>query len=166
METTLEVVEAMHLDRGYVSPYFVTDQERMEAVLVNPCILIHEKRLTSLTSMKELLPVLEQVAKAGKPLVIIAEDLEGEALATLVVNQLRSTLQVCAIKAPGFGDRRKAMLQDLAALTGGRAMTEDLGEKLENLTLADLGRASGCASTRTPRRSSKVPVTRPRSKRA
>jgi len=138
METTLEVVEGMQLDRGYVSPYFVTDQERMEAVLVDPYILIHEKRLTS---MKDLLPVLEQVAKAGKPLVIIAEDIEGEALATLVVNKLRGTLQVCALKAPGFGDRRKAMLQDLAALTGGRAMTEDLGEKLENLTLADLGRA-------------------------
>ena len=138
METTLEVVEGMQLDRGYVSAYFVTDQERMEAVLVDPYILIHEKRLTS---MKELLPVLEQIAKAGKPLVIIAEDIEGEALATLVVNKLRGTLQVCATKAPGFGDRRKAMLQDLAALTGGRALTEDLGEKLENLTLADLGRA-------------------------
>ena len=138
METTLEVVEGMQLDRGYLSAYFVTDQERMEAVLVEPYILIHEKRLGS---MKELLPLLEQVAKSGKPLLIVAEEVEGEALATLVVNRLRGTLQVCAIKAPGFGDRRKAMLQDLAALTGGRAMTEDLGETLEKVTLADLGRA-------------------------
>ncbi len=138
METTLEVVEGMQLDRGYLSAYFVTDQERMEAILVDPYILIHEKRLAS---MKELLPVLELVAKSGKPLLIIAEEVEGEALATLVVNRLRGTLQVCAIKAPGFGDRRKAMLQDLAALTGGRAMTEDLGETLEKVTLAELGRA-------------------------
>lgn len=138
METTLEVVEGMQFDRGYVSPYFVTDPERMEAVLVDPFILIHEKRLAS---MKELLPLLEQIAKQGKPLLIVAEDIEGEALATLVVNKLRGTLQICAIKAPGFGDRRKAILQDLAALTGGKALTEDLGESLEKITLADLGRA-------------------------
>jgi chaperonin GroEL len=138
MDTTLEVVEGMQLDRGYLSPYFVTDAERMEAVLVEPYILIREKRLAS---MKELLPLLEQVVKQGKPLLIVAEDVDGEALATLVVNKLRGTLQVCAIKAPGFGDRRKAMLQDLAALTGGRALTEDLGETLEHVTLAELGRA-------------------------
>ncbi len=138
METTLEVVEGMQFERGYLSAYFVTDATRMEAVLVEPYILIHEKRLGS---MKELLPVLEQVAKQNKPLLIIAEDIEGEALATLVVNKLRGTLQVCAIKAPGFGDRRKGLLQDLAVATGGKALTEDLGEKLENLTLAELGRA-------------------------
>ncbi|HEX2686342.1 MAG TPA: chaperonin GroEL, partial [Kofleriaceae bacterium] len=138
METTLEVVEGMQFDRGYLSPYFVTDQERMEAVLADPYILIHEKRLAS---MKELLPLLEQVAKQGKPLLIVAEEVEGEALATLVVNKLRGTIQVCAIKAPGFGDRRKAILQDLAALTGGKALTEDLGESLEKVTLAELGRA-------------------------
>ena len=138
METTLEVVEGMQLDRGYLSPYFVTDQERMETVLVDPYILIHEKRLAS---MRELLPLLEQIAKQGKPLLIVAEDVEGEALATLVVNRLRGTIQVCAVKAPGFGDRRKALLQDVAALTGGRALTEDLGESLEKVTLAELGRA-------------------------
>jgi len=138
METTLEVVEGMQFDRGYLSAYFVTDAERMEAVFADAYVLIHEKRLSS---MKELLPLLEQVAKQGKPLVIIAEDIDGEALATLVVNKLRGTLTVCAVKAPGFGDRRKAMLQDLAALTGGQAVTEDLGLKLENLTLNDLGRA-------------------------
>ncbi|MEO7730546.1 MAG: chaperonin GroEL [Kofleriaceae bacterium] len=138
METTLEVVDGMQFDRGYVSPYFVTDPTRMEAVFADAYVLIHEKRLSN---MKELLPVLELTAKDGKPLVIIAEDIDGEALATLVVNKLRGTLQVCAVKAPGFGDRRKAMLQDLAVLTGGRAVTEDLGEKLENMTLADLGRA-------------------------
>ncbi len=138
METKLEVVEGMQLDRGYVSPYFVTDQERMEVVLLDAYVLIHEKRISN---MKELLPLLEQVAKQGKPLLIVAEDIEGEALATLVVNRLRGTIQVCAIKAPGFGDRRKAMLQDLAALTGGKAVTEDLGESLEKVTLADLGRA-------------------------
>src|SRR5512144_2293548 len=138
METSLEVVEAMQFDRGYLSPYFVTDPERMEAVLENALVLIHEKKISN---MKELLPVLEQVAKLGQPLLIIAEDVDGEALATLVVNKLRGTLQVAAVKAPGFGDRRKAMLQDIAALTGGEAVTEDLGLKLENLTLADLGRA-------------------------
>jgi chaperonin GroEL len=138
METTLEVVEGMQLDRGYMSAYFVTDAERMEAVLVDPYILIHERRLGS---MKELLPLLELVAKSGKPLLIVAEEVEGEALATLVVNKLRGTLHVCAIKAPGFGDRRTAMLQDLAAVTGGRAITEDLGESIENLTLDQLGRA-------------------------
>jgi chaperonin GroEL len=138
LDTTLEVVEGMQLDRGYLSAYFVTDPERMEAVLVDAYILIHESRLSN---MKDLLPVLEQMAKQGKPLLIIAEDIEGEALATLVVNKLRGTLQVCAIKAPGFGDRRTAMLQDLAALTGGTAITRDLGIDLEKLTLTDLGRA-------------------------
>ena len=138
METTLDVVEGMQFDRGYLSPYFVTDAERMEAVLEDAFILIHEKKLSN---MKDLLPVLEQVAKAGKPLLIIAEDVDGEALATLVVNKLRGTLQVCAVKAPGFGDRRKEMLKDIAVLTGGQAITEDLGLKLESLTLKDLGRA-------------------------
>jgi len=138
METTLEVVEGMQFDRGYMSAYFVTDAARMEAVFADAYILIHEKRLSS---MQQLLPLLEQVAKQGKPLVIIADDVDGEALATLVVNKLRGTLAVCAVKAPGFGDRRRAILQDLAALTGGRAVTEDLGLKLENLTLEDLGRA-------------------------
>jgi chaperonin GroEL len=138
LDTTLEVVEGMQLDRGYLSAYFVTDAERMEAVLVDAYILIHETRLSN---MKDLLPVLEQVAKQSKPLLIIAEDIDGEALATLVVNKLRGTLQVCGIKAPGFGDRRTAMLQDLAALTGGTAVTRDLGIDLEKLTLADLGRA-------------------------
>jgi chaperonin GroEL len=134
----LDVVEGMQFDRGYLSPYFVTDSERMTVNLNDAYILIHEKKISN---MKELLPVLEQVAKQGKPLVIIAEDVDGEALATLVVNKLRGTLQVCAVKAPGFGDRRKAMLQDIAALTGGEAVTEDLGLKLENLTLNDLGKA-------------------------
>ncbi len=138
METQLEVVEGMQFDRGYLSPYFVTDAERMEAVLENAVILIHEKKISS---MKDLLPLLEQVAKSGRPLVIIAEDIEGEALATLVVNKLRGTLNVAAVKAPGFGDRRKAMLQDIAILTGGKAITEDLGLKLENLSLGDLGQA-------------------------
>jgi len=138
METQLEVVEGMQFDRGYLSPYFVTDAERMEAVLENAVILIHEKKISS---MKDLLPLLEQVAKSGRPLVIIAEDIDGEALATLVVNKLRGTLNVAAVKAPGFGDRRKAMLQDIAILTGGKAITEDLGLKLENITLADLGNA-------------------------
>ncbi len=138
METQLEVVEGMQFDRGYLSPYFVTDAERMEAVLENAVILIHEKKISS---MKDLLPLLEQVAKSGRPLVIIAEDIDGEALATLVVNKLRGTLNVAAVKAPGFGDRRKAMLQDIAILTGGKAITEDLGLKLENITLADLGQA-------------------------
>ncbi len=138
METTLEVVEGMQFDRGYLSPYFVTNADRMEAVLEDPYILIHEKKISS---MKDLLPILEQVAKMGKPLLIIAEDVEGEALATLVVNKLRGTLQVCAVKAPGFGDRRKAMLEDIAILTGGRMISEDLGIKLEGVQLADLGTA-------------------------
>jgi len=138
LETSLEVVEGMQFDRGYLSPYFVTDPERMEAALESALILIHEKKISS---MKDLLPVLEQVAKLGKPLLIIAEDVEGEALATLVVNKLRGTLHVAAVKAPGYGDRRKAMLEDIAILTGGKAITEDLGIKLENLKLEDLGRA-------------------------
>jgi chaperonin GroEL len=138
METSLEVVEGMQFDRGYLSPYFVTDPERMEVVLENPVILIHEKKISS---MKDLLPVLEQVARLGRPLLIIAEDIEGEALATLVVNKLRGTLQAAAVKAPGFGDRRKAMLEDIAILTNGRAITEDLGIKLESIKLEDLGKA-------------------------
>jgi len=138
METELEVVEGMQFDRGYLSPYFVTDPERMECSLENALILIHEKKISS---MKDLLPLLEQIAKSGKPLVIIAEEVEGEALATLVVNKLRGTLQCCAVKAPGFGDRRKAMLEDIAILTGGKAVTEDLGIKLENVKLEDLGKA-------------------------
>jgi chaperonin GroEL len=137
IETTLEVVEGMQFDKGYLSPYFVTNAEAMEAVLENAYILIHEKKISSL---KDLLPLLEKVAKAGRPLLIIAEDVEGEALATLVVNKLRGTLQVCAVKAPGFGDRRKAMLEDIAVLTGGRCITEDLGIKLENIKLDDLGK--------------------------
>ncbi len=138
METTLDVVEGLQFDRGYLSPYFVTDAERMEAVLENCLILIHEKKLSV---MKDMLPLLEQVAQSGKPLLIIAEDIEGEALATLVVNKLRGTLRAAAVKAPGFGDRRKAMLEDIAILTGGKAITEELGIKLENLKLEDLGRA-------------------------
>jgi chaperonin GroEL len=138
METTLDVVEGMQFDRGYLSPYFVTDAERMEAVLEDAFVLIHEKKLSN---MKDLLPVLEQVAKSGKPFLIVAEDIDGEALATLVVNKLRGTLHVCAVKAPGFGDRRKEMLKDIATLTGGQAITEDLGIKLESLTLKELGRA-------------------------
>jgi chaperonin GroEL len=138
METTLEVVEGMQFDRGYISPYFVTDPERMECSIEDALILIHEKKISS---MKDLLPILEQTAKMGKPLVILAEEVEGEALATLVVNKLRGTLQVCAIKAPGFGDRRKAMLEDIAILTGGTMISEDLGIKLENITINDLGKA-------------------------
>ena len=138
LETTLDVVEGMQFDRGYLSPYFVTDPERMETVLENPVILIHEKKISS---MKDLLPVLEQVARMGRPLLIIAEDVDGEALATLVVNKLRGTLQAAAVKAPGFGDRRKAMLEDIATITGGRAITEDLGIKLENIKIEDLGKA-------------------------
>jgi chaperonin GroEL len=138
MDTSLDVVEGMQFDRGYLSPYFITDPERMEVVLEDPAILIHEKKISSLQG---LLPILEKVARAGRPLVIIAEDLEGEALATLVVNKLRGTLRVAAVKAPGYGDRRKAMLEDIAILTNGKALTEDLGVKLENLTLDDLGRA-------------------------
>jgi chaperonin GroEL len=138
METTLEVVEGMQFDRGYLSPYFVTDPDRMECILEDPYILIHEKKISS---MKDLLPLLEQIAKSGKPLLIVAEEVEGEALATLVVNKLRGTLHCSAVKAPGFGDRRKAMLEDIAILTGGKAVTEDLGIKLENVRLEDLGRA-------------------------
>jgi chaperonin GroEL len=138
METTLDVVEGMQFDRGYISPYFVTDPEKMEAVLEDPYILLHEKKVSN---MKDLLPILEQVAKTGKPLLIISEDLEGEALATLVVNKLRGTLRCAAVKAPGFGDRRKAMLEDIAILTGGTAIFEDVGIKLEKVRLEDLGRA-------------------------
>ncbi len=138
METSLEVVEGMQFDRGYLSPYFVTDPERMEVTLENPLILIHEKKISS---MKDLLPLLEQVAKMGKPMLIIAEDVEGEALATLVVNKLRGTLNIAAVKAPGFGDRRKAMLEDIAIMTGGKVISEDLGIKLENVKIEDLGRA-------------------------
>ncbi|MFQ5662698.1 MAG: chaperonin GroEL [Terriglobia bacterium] len=137
METTLDVVEGMQFDRGYLSPYFVTDPERMEVKLEDPYILIHEKKISS---MKDLLPLLEQIARSAKPLLIIAEDVEGEALATLVVNKLRGTLQCCAVKAPGFGDRRKAMLEDIATLTGGKMIAEEVGIKLENINLQDLGR--------------------------
>ncbi|MFP4502536.1 MAG: chaperonin GroEL, partial [Candidatus Hydrogenedentota bacterium] len=138
IETTLEVVEGMQFDKGYLSPYFVTDNESMEVVLEEPYILIHEKKISNL---KDLLPLLEQIAKSGKPLLIIAEDVEGEALATLVVNKIRGTFQACAVKAPGFGDRRKAMLEDIAHLTGGVSITEDLGRSLESIELSDLGRA-------------------------
>jgi chaperonin GroEL len=138
LETSLDIVEGMQFDRGYLSPYFVTDAERMECVLENPYLLIHEKKLSN---MRELLPLLEQVAKSGRPLMILAEDVEGEALATLVVNKLRGTLHVLAVKAPGFGDRRKAMLEDIATLTGGKCITEDLGIKLENVKIEDLGQA-------------------------
>jgi chaperonin GroEL len=145
LDTTLEVVEGMMFDRGYLSPYFVTDPERMEAVIENAKILLHEKKISS---MKDLLPILEQVAKQGRPLLIIAEDVEGEALATVVVNKLRGTLQVTAVKAPGFGDRRKAMLEDIAILTGGRVITEDLGIKLENISWEDLGDAKKLVITK------------------
>src|SRR5688500_7673476 len=138
METSLDVVEGMQFDRGYLSPYFVTDAERMEAVIEDPFLLINEKKISS---MKDLLPILEQIARMGKPLVIIAEDVEGEALATLVVNKIRGTLNVAAVKAPGFGDRRKEMLKDVAVLTGGNVIAEELGIKLENVTLKDLGTA-------------------------
>src|SRR4051812_2690237 len=138
IETTLDVVEGMQFDRGYLSPYFVTDPDRMECVLENALVLIHEKKIST---MKDLLPLLEQVAKMGRPLLIIAEEVEGEALATLVVNKLRGTLQAAAVKAPGFGDRRKAMLDDIAILTGGKSLTEDLGIKLENVRVEDLGKA-------------------------
>ncbi len=138
LETSLEIVEGMQFDRGYLSPYFVTDAERMECVLENPYILVHEKKISN---MRDLLPLLEQVAKSGRPLLLIAEDVEGEALATLVVNKLRGTLQVCGVKAPGFGDRRKAMLEDIAILSGGKCITEDLGIKLENVKVEDLGQA-------------------------
>jgi chaperonin GroEL len=142
IETSLDVVEGMQFDRGYLSPYFVTDPERMEAVLESPLVLIHEKKISSL---KDLLPLLEKVAQSGQPLLVIAEDVDGEALATLVVNKLRGTLKVAAVKAPGFGDRRKAMLEDIAILTGGRAITEDLGLKMESIKLDDLGRAKKVA---------------------
>src|SRR6266849_1427193 len=142
MTTELETVDGMQFDRGYLSPYFVTDAERMECVLEEPYILIHEKKISS---MKDLLPLLEQIARAGKPLLIVSEEVEGEALATMVVNKLRGTLNVCAVKAPGFGDRRKAMLEDLAVLTGGKCITEDLGIKLESIGIEDLGRAKSIA---------------------
>jgi chaperonin GroEL len=138
LETTLEVVEGMQFDRGYLSPYFVTDPERMEVVLQDAYLLLNEKKISS---MKEILPILEQIAKTGKPFLIVAEDIEGESLATLVVNKIRGTLQCCAVKAPGFGDRRKAMLEDIGILTGGKVIAEELGIKLENITLQDLGRA-------------------------
>jgi len=146
MHTGLETVDGMQFDRGYLSPYFVTDAERLEVVLDEPYILIYEKKISA---MKDLLPLLEQVARGGKPLLIIAEDVEGEALATLVVNKLRGTLNVAAVKAPGFGDRRKAILGDIAILTGGKAITEDLGIKLEGVKLEDLARRSVSPSTRT-----------------
>src|ERR671925_249400 len=138
LETTLETVDGMQFDRGYLSPYFVTDPEKMEAVIEDPYILIHDKKISS---MKDLLPILEKVAQMGRPLLIIAEDIEGEALATLVVNKLRGTLRVCAVKAPGFGDRRKAMLQDISVLTNGQVISEEVGFKLENAVINDLGRA-------------------------
>ncbi|MBM3252353.1 MAG: chaperonin GroEL, partial [Candidatus Omnitrophica bacterium] len=138
IETTLEVVEGMQFDSGYLSPYFATDAERMECILENACILIYEKKISSL---KDILPLLEKVAKTGKPLLIIAEDIEGEALATLVVNKIRGTISVCAVKAPGYGDRRKSMLEDIAVISGGKAITEDLGIKLESIDIDDLGRA-------------------------
>ncbi|MFQ5351596.1 MAG: chaperonin GroEL, partial [Candidatus Binatia bacterium] len=138
LETTLEVVEGMQFDRGYLSPYFVTDPERMTATLEDALILIHEKKISN---MKDLLPILESIAKQGRPFIIVAEDIEGEALATLVVNKIRGTLNCCAVKAPGFGDRRKEMLKDLAILTGGKVISEELGLKLENVTVADLGKA-------------------------
>src|SRR5438552_14506328 len=138
IETTLDVVEGMQFDKGYLSPYFATNAEAMEAILEDAYVLIHEKKISSL---QDLLPLLQTVAKSGKPLLIIAEEVEGEALAALVVNKIRGTLNVCAVKAPGFGDRRKAMLEDIAVLTGGRCITEDLGLKLENLTTSDLGRS-------------------------
>jgi chaperonin GroEL len=138
LETELDVVEGMQFDRGYLSPYFVTDPESMEAVMEEPLVLLHEKKISN---MKDLLPLLEQVARASKPLLIVAEDIDGEALATLVVNKIRGTINVCAVKAPGFGDRRKAMLQDMAVLTGGQVIAEELGLKLENVTVKDLGQA-------------------------
>ena len=158
IETTLDVVEGMQFDKGYLSPYFVTDSESMEARLADAYLLIFEKKISSL---KDLLPLLEKVAKAGKPLMIIAEDVEGEALATLVVNKLRGTLNVCAVKAPGFGDRRKAMLEDIAILTGGRCITEDLGIKLENIQVEDLGKASPSSWTRKIPLLSKAAVSPP-----
>ena len=161
--TSLELVEGMQFDRGYLSPYFVTDPERMECTLENALILIHEKKISS---MKDLLPLLEQVAKMSKPMLIIAEDVEGEALATLVVNKLRGTLNVCAVKAPGFGDRRKAMLEDIAILTGGKVISEDLGIKLETVQLSDLAGPRRSLSTKTTRPSLKAAASRPTSKAA
>jgi chaperonin GroEL len=148
IETTLDVVEGMQCDKGYLSPYFVTEPETMEAVLDDACVLMHERKIANLT---DLLPLLQSVAKAGHPLLVIAEDIEGDALATLVVNKLRGTLKVCAVEAPGFGERRKETLEDLAILTGGRALTEDLGVRLEHVTLADLGRAKRIRVTREER---------------
>merc|ERR1712146_271784 len=145
IETTLDVVEGMQFDKGYLSPYFVTNSEAMECNLEDAYILIHEKKISNLS---ELLPLLQNVAKAGKPLMIIAEDIEGEALAALVVNKIRGTLNVCAVKAPGFGDRRKAMLEDIAILTGGRVITDDLGIELENVTMEDLGSAKSVKITK------------------
>jgi chaperonin GroEL len=156
LDTSLEIVEGMQFDRGYLSPYFITDPERMEVVLEDAYILIHEKKISS---MKDLLPVLELAAKSGKPLVIVAEDIEGEALATLVVNKLRGTLHTAAVKAPGFGDRRKETLEDLAILTNGKCVTEDLGIRLENVKLEDLGRAKR-SSSQGERRSSRAPARR------
>jgi len=161
IETSLEIVEGMQFDRGYLSPYFVTDAERMECVLENALVLIHEKKISN---MKDLLPVLEQVAKLGQPLLIVAEDLEGEALATLVVNKLRGTLHVAAVKAPGYGDRRKAMLEDIAILTGGKAITEDLGIKLENIKIEDMGKAKKITIDKETPRSSKARARRRTSK--
>src|SRR5205823_14401671 len=138
MVTELDTVDGMQFDRGYLSPYFVSDPERMECVLEDPYILIHEKKIAS---MKDLLPLLELIVRAGKPLLVVAEEVEGEALATMVVNKLRGTLHACAVKAPGFGDRRKEMLEDIAILTGGKAVFEEMGVKLESVTLEDLGRA-------------------------
>jgi len=154
METTLDIVEGMQFDRGYISPYFVTNPEKMEAVLEDALILINEKKISS---MKDLLPVLEQIAKMGKPLLIIAEEVEGEALATLVVNKLRGTLKCAAVKAPGFGDRRKAMLEDIATLTGGQMISEEMGVKLESISLKDLGKPRGSPSTKIIPPSSRAP---------
>ena len=161
LETTLETVEGMQFDRGYLSPYFVTDAEKLVCDLENPFILLQEKKITG---MKEMLPVLEQVAKMNRPLLIIAEDVEGEALATLVVNKLRGTLQVAAVKAPGFGDRRKAMLQDIAILTGGTVASEEMGVKLENFTLPTSAPPSASTSTRTTPPSLTAPVSPPTSR--
>ena len=163
LETELDVVEGMQFDRGYVSPYFVTNAEKMVAELEEPYILLNEKKLSSLQS---LLPLLEAVVQSGKPLLIVAEDVEGEALATLVVNKLRGGLKVAAVKAPGFGDRRKAMLEDMAILTGGQVISEDLGIKLENVTLDMLGRAKRVGSRRRTRRSSTAPARRRTSRAA
>ncbi len=163
IETTLDVVEGMQFDKGYLSPYFATNMEAQEAILEDAYVLIHEKKIGNLS---EFLPLLQTVAKSGKPLLVIAEEVEGEALAALVVNKIRGTLNVCAVKAPGFGDRRKAMLEDLAILTGGKCITEDLGLKLENLTIADLAAPSASWSTRRTPRSSKAAASPPTSRAA